>query len=81
MQKNVFHSVYFIRNNVMEKMQFQSPMSHLAHNSAHSAVAPNPFTIQLYTSISKIYLDPHELWVGMGIKSVTPSLIMARSVC
>ena len=38
MQKNVFHSVYFMRNNVMEKMQFQSPMSHLAHNSAHSAL-------------------------------------------
>ena len=38
MQKNVFHSVYFIRINVMEKMQCQSPMSHLAHNSAHSAM-------------------------------------------
>ena len=36
MQKNVFHSVHFKRNNVMEKMQCQSPMSHLAHKSVHS---------------------------------------------
>ena len=33
-QKNVFHSVHFIRNNVMEEMQCQSPWSHLAHYSA-----------------------------------------------
>ena len=38
MQKNVFHSVHFIRNNVVEKMQCQSSMSHLAHSSAHSGM-------------------------------------------
>ena len=32
MQKNVFRSLCFISNNVMEKM------SHLAHNSAHCAL-------------------------------------------
>ena len=59
-------TLYISYNNVMEKMHCQSPMSHLAHNSAHSALVRPSVVIELESVKTRISAPAHPSATGIG---------------